>query len=233
MESELRNEEHREKPRVRKSIKRLKSYMISAVIGCLIGVFFCVAKPFSKGWGIGTIIANADTVVTDKDTLLTISTVEEILRPASDLISMRYCYTDADMNENFKSFLGNRVPFTTDKVVFTYDGVISVGIDLASVKYEIDHESKAINIELPEVKIIANEIDASSFKYAYKSDSIFNSTDMSDYTSLIDALKQKKAEDVKNNTEFMQSAETNTKTVVKSFLTEAEATKEYTVNFKG
>ncbi|MDO5520658.1 MAG: DUF4230 domain-containing protein [bacterium] len=214
-------------------MKRWKSYVISTGIGCLIGVFLCVAKPFGKGWGIGSIITNADSVVSNGDMLLSISTVEEILKPASDLISMRYCYTDADVNENFKSFFGNRVPFTTDKVVFTYDGIVSVGVDLSSVEYEINHENKAITILLPEVKIIANEIDASSFEYPYKSDSIFNSTDMSDYTDLIDVLKQKKAEEVKNNTEFMKSAEENTKTVLKSFLTEAEATKEYTVTFKG
>lgn len=230
MDHESRNEDRKEKPRLRKRLRRWKTVVISAVVGCLVGVYICVVKPFG---GAASLIINADKVINTENNFLSLSTVEEIVKPASDLITMKYCYTDADVNENYKSFFGNRVPFTTDKVVFTYDGTISVGIDLSKVEYEIDNNQKAINITMPELKILANEIDASSFKYPYKSDSIFNSTDMSDYTALIDTLKQKKAEDVNNNTEFMKSAEENAKNVLKSFLTRADATKDYTVNFKG
>lgn len=158
--------------------------------------------------------------------------VEEILKPASDLITMRYCYTDTDTYENYKQLFGKKVPFTTDKVVFTYDGYISVGMNLSDINYYINDSNKTINIILPDIVVIANEIDHSSFEYPYQSDSIFNSTDMEDFTQLINSLKEKKAGDVMNNKRFMDSAEENTKRVIEGFLTGSESTKDYTVKFQ-
>lgn len=219
----------------KKEFKGIKIRMRRILVLCLIIVISFSAgfvARSSKAWKRLPFITVIDDSAKGKNYVLTISNVQKVLKPASDLVTTRYCYTDADTYENTKELFGKKIPFTTDKTVFTYDGIISVGIDLSQVSYDIDNDEKSIAIKLPEIGIISNEIDASSFKFPYIEDSVFNATNMSDYIELIDQLKKKKAETVLEDAEFMNTAKENTEKLLKGFLTSADATKEYTVNFK-
>lgn len=80
--------------------------------------------------------------------------------------------------------------------------------------------------------ILSNEIDEDSFEYPYVYDSIFNATQMSDYTQLIGTLKEQKAAEISDNTELQNEAIEATKQVLRQFLTMSDMTKEYTVIFK-
>lgn len=199
------------------------------IIVFVVGVFAGISKPWEK---IGPVIIKADGIIEEGNYILTISTVEKIIKPASDLITSKYIYKDADSYENYKNLFGKRLPFTTDKVVFTYKGTVSVGIDLSEVIYEIDDESQIIRIKLPEIRITSNEIDHSSFEYPFESDSIFNSTGMSDYTELLATLKREKEVEVINDKEFMETARHNTENVLEQFLTASDLTKNYTIIFE-
>lgn len=95
---------------------------------------------------------------------LEIETIEEIVKPAGDLVTQRYFYTDVDTYENYKEILGAKVPLTTDKTVFSYRGTVSVGIVLSQVKFEVDELNNRILITLPPVFIVSNEIDPDSFQ---------------------------------------------------------------------
>lgn len=216
--------------RVKKVRNGIVIIFIAFIVGFAIGVYVCVAKPWEAASKEPSVV-NADDAITEENYTLTISNVQKILQPASDLISTKYYYTDADTYENYKELFGKRIPFTTDKVVFTYDGVISVGIDLSAVSYEIDNENQRITITLPEIKILSNEIDESSFEFPYMSNSVFNATEMDDYVELIARLKQEKAVGLFEDAEFMNAALANTKEILKNFLTLADATKEYEVVF--
>lgn len=211
--------------------KKIKFFLIGGVIGFILGVSICIIKPEKKSEK-EPMVTTIDKTITDGNYTLTISNVKEVLKPASDLISTKYYYTDADTYENYKELFGKRVPFTTDKVVFIYDGIISVGIDLVEVDYEINNDNKVIVITLPKIKILSNEIDADSFEFPYMSDSIFNTTQMDDYTGLISKLKTEKAEELMENSVFMDEAMENTKAVLEQFLIVSETTKEYMVIFK-
>ncbi len=178
------------------------------------------------------IVTTVDTVIEEEPYVLTIDTIRETLMPASELISTKYFYTDVDTYENYKELWGKKVPFTTDKVVFTYDGIISVGIDMTELVYEVDNEQKQIFITLPELKILANEIDEKSFTFPYVSDSIFNGSDMTEYLSLISRLEEEKEKEILDNAEFMNTARANTRMVLKDFLLISEATEGYDVIFK-
>ena len=219
-----------QKSEKRGTLANIKFLLIGAAIGFIAGIFVYITKWNGKP-ALEAIITTISNTVSGENYMLTIGNVEEVLKPASDLISTKYYYTDADTYENYKELFGKRVPFTTDKVVFIYDGIISVGVDLSEVQYDINNDSKMIVITLPEIKILSNEIDADSFEFPYMSDSIFNSTRMDDYTKLIGKLKAEKAEELMNNQAFINEAVRNTQTVLKQFLTVSEATKRYTVIF--
>lgn len=229
MEYELKNKRKINFKYVKKIKNRILTVFLAFIVGFVAGYVICITKPWEK---INPIITRVDGQIVKNNYMLTISTVEKIIKPASDLITTKYNYKDADIYENYKQLFGKKVPFTTDKIVFTYKGTISVGIDLSGVKYVIDNENKKISITLPKLGIKSNEIDDSSFEYPFESNSIFNTTGMSDYTELLAKLKEKKEEEVISNTKFMDMAKQNTENVLKKFLTAANATKDYTVIFE-
>ena len=175
---------------------------------------------------------DADEVIVGEDTLVSIHYVEEVLKPAGELITMKVYYKDADTYEHHKEAFGFTLPLTSNKIVFTYEGTISLGVDFTKITYEIDNEEKKITVNLPEVEILANEIDASSFTVPYESVSIFNQEHMKDVTDLIDDLKQSKAEKVNKDEDLKKSALDNAENVISGFLKSAALTKEYTVVFR-
>jgi hypothetical protein len=62
-------------------------------------------KPWEKS---EPVITKADDTIFEENYLLTISTVEEIVKPASDLITLKYNYKDADTYENYKQLFGKK-----------------------------------------------------------------------------------------------------------------------------
>ncbi|MBE5939683.1 MAG: DUF4230 domain-containing protein [Lachnospiraceae bacterium] len=171
-------------------------------------------------------------VIEEKEYTLTVTTVKQIVKPASDLVTTKYYYSDVDVYENYKELFGIKIPLTTDKVVFTYEGVINVGIDLADIEYIIDNKNKTITIKMPKIKVISNDIDEESLKIPFESNSIFNSTNLEDYSELFGALEKEREEALLANTEFINSALNNAKTILEQLLTVADETNEYKVIFK-
>ncbi len=162
---------------------------------------------------------------------VTMEEVQQILEPASELITAKYYYTEASTYENHKNLLDKyKIPFTTDKAVFTYDGEISVGIDLSKVVINIDNEKMTISVILPPLEEKHHEIDHNSFEVPYEKDSPFTKTGMKDYTNLIDVLKKEKSEEVMHNKNFIKFAKENTIEVLEAFLNAASATTDYEVN---
>lgn len=229
MNDELKSKKKINLRYARKMINRILALVLAAVVGFGAGFVTCIFRPWEKDMPV---ITTVDDTIIEDNYMLAISTVEKIIKPASDLITTKYNYKDADTYENYKQLFGKKVPFTTDKVVFTYKGTISVGIDLLKIKYDIDNKDKTISITLPAVEIKSNEIDNSSFEYPFELNSVFNTTGMSDFTGLLATLKEKKEEEVKKDTEFMDTARTNTENVLKDFLTAAVDTKDYEVVFE-
>ncbi|HOO25787.1 MAG TPA: DUF4230 domain-containing protein [Clostridiales bacterium] len=212
---------------------RLLIFVFALVVGFTAGTITSFVKPlrpfFEK---LSPVVINADEVIEGENYILTRGTIEEIVKPAADLITTKYKYKDAGTYEDFKTVFGKKVPGTTDKVVYTYKGTISVGVDLSNVEYDIDNENKIIKVSIPDLRIMTNEIDASSFEYPFVSDSVFNPTVMENYTNLIATLKSLKEEELKKDKEFMDEAKRNTRNVIQRFLTFSDATKDYNVIFQ-
>lgn len=199
--------------------------------------FYCSWRVFAdkeeeKEKEVIVVSTDADKVIEEEEHRISIKNVEDVLESASELVTTKYYYKDADTYENYKEAFGKKIPFTTDKVVFTYEGTIGIGIRLSEVTYEIDNDDKSITIILPEIGILSNEVDHSSFEYHDVSNSIFNNTVMEDHTNLIAELKTDKEEEINANAELLKAAEDNVKSVLKNFLTSSDVTKDYAVIFK-
>ncbi len=205
------------KERFSEKVKRTMAWMMACVLCFCIGV---AAASFYEPNGTEEIRVST-------------SNVRTVIKKAGELISTKYYYKDTGVYENSKEiFKGIKVPFTTDLVVFTYEGVISLGIDMEKIKIDINDEAKTITLTLPKIEIRGNEIDHESFAYPYEKDSVLNHTNMQNYTDLLAQLKNKKAADVLLDKETMEMAKANTQQVLEKFLTGSDLIHGYRILFE-
>ena len=158
-------------------------------------------------------------------------TLKELILPASDLVSMKYTYTDVDVYENSKKAFGVKIPLTTDKVIFTYSGIVSAGIDLSQITYNVDEDKKVISVTLPEPQFMSHEMDESGFKFYDAKNSIFTETKLEDYTTLMSNLKESKEEQLRNDGEFFPSVIENAQNVLNDIFKINSSTSDYEIIF--
>ena len=165
----------------------------------------------------------------------TVSTeeIKSVLAPASDLITSRYFYSNVVSFEDVRDWFGSGIdnPFTKSKGYVTYDGVVSVGVDMNDIKYEVDSDRVMIIVTLPPEKILAHEVDHTTLQ-AESKESVFNNLDAEYYSKLVGGCQKETEEKVMNNSDYMKQVRENTKQVIRSFLAANELTKEYGVEFK-
>lgn len=228
-------------PQIRKLARFLpelkaKHLLYTSVFGFIMGCILTLSLVFAL-----SNIINRDSkpiptdptiyTVPDDDSTLTISMVQDVLKPTAALITNQYHYTAADIYDDYKKFFGHNLPFTNSKAVFTFKGTMSIGLDLQAVEYVVDNEKKSIHISLSEIGILSHDIDLSSFRFPFEAESIFNPKEMSDYVGALDKLKSTQADLVLNDEEYMAYALHNTQEVIRVFLANSELTKDYTVTF--
>lgn len=212
--------------------KRLVALLLTFCIGFVFG-FYQHRKAASPS---GVRDASGPSTVlptpTEMPSTITIIHVVDIISPASDLITTKYTYTDADTYEDYKEFFKLKLPFTTNEAVFTYSGECGIGFDLSKLSIYPDNENKTITIVFPEIEVKYNEIDAESFEYYSVTTTIFNQLKMEDTTSLIAILLEAKESEVLNSVKIMEESRKNAETVLKSLLSNSELTKDYKIIFK-
>ena len=159
---------------------------------------------------------------------LSVQNIKEIIEPASQLITTKYKYTNAADIENYKEAFGKKLIGTTTHTVFTYDGVISGGIDFAAIEYDIDNDARTIEITLPAPEIIANELDTNSFRFYDVSKSLFTDIKPEETIGKLDDLKKNEADKLIQDGEFLKDVNENAETLITSFLKMSDEIKDYT-----
>ena len=232
-------EDEEKKPKKRRHPVRHTIFCL--VLGFIIGVVFCIVKPWTMDFDFSkknekVTVSDTGTTIEyqkeDQKNLVTVSTLQAIVNKASDLITTKYHYQDACSKESAKSFKKLKLPFTTSKVVFTYKGCISLRIDLSKVQYDIDNDRMEITLVIPDIEVLADEIDDNSFEIVDEKNSLFNPQELDDYATLMAELKKEKEAEVLADSDLMSEAEQNTRSVLQEFLTTDDETADYTFLFK-
>jgi hypothetical protein len=216
-------------PNVRTVLGRLGVF----VLGALMGVAVCAA-----GAGTGAFSGVLDKMgrlggAAQEDVAegLTLDTVEAVVEQTSDLTVTKYRYKNAATARSSKELAGFELPLTQNTLVYTYEGVIGLGVDLAKVAYRIDNDAKTITVVLPAVKILYNELDEASFEYVYEDTSVLTPLDAADMSALHEEQRQAMAEKVMADDELLAEARSNAEDVLETFLTSSDATAGYAVSF--
>ncbi|WP_394011360.1 DUF4230 domain-containing protein [Anaerococcus cruorum] len=151
------------------SENKFKQGLISAIIVAvlMIAAFFAAKNIFNV----------------EEETKVTSETVEAALKEAKELTTLKYHYKNIASFENSQQFQGMKIPFTTKKFLYTYEGEIHAGVDLDEAKVKVNEEAKTINVSLPETKILSHDIDEDSVMVYDDKDSIFNQLELEDYSN--------------------------------------------------
>jgi hypothetical protein len=156
--------------------------LIAVIAGLLLAVGFLL-----RG---GKLDLDLPEIVTGQSEISAHTVVKEVM-PIGEYASLAYHYTSVVKDVNSRDIKGWTIPFTTRKYIFTYDGIMKLGIDGSKIRVE-EQESgaetpaaqggntgtekalPAICIVLPPIKILSHEIDDDSIEVFEQSQTIFN-----------------------------------------------------------
>ena len=222
--------------------KPMLSLKNKAIILCVLAVLLIVTVLGVKAWhnhaveqayqqALRDAGANHQVVEVTPDMKVDAATIREVIAPAAKLISYEYFYTDADQYEKSAHFFGSniKVPFTTDRSIFTYAGTISAGVDLSTANIEADDVKKLVTVTLGAPKVLAHQLDLDSFQIYDVKNSIFTTVNLRDYVDMQAALMKKQEEKLAVNTDFWQKLEENTKSILDGLIKSSGAAADYTV----
>lgn len=164
---------------------------------------------------------------------LDVVTIESVIEPAAELVTLKYNYTDVATFEDhtYASLFGKEVSVGTDKSIFKYKGTACVGIDFSEVKVGVDNAAKKIYVFLPEVHIISNAVDHDSVEVLDAKDSVFVKSDIGDYMDLLDEEEREKESELLEDETLHDNVITNAQSIIRDFLHNADSTQEYDVEF--
>lgn len=196
----------------------LRKIIVWAVI--LIAVFIV---GFITATAVSTSNKKNETEVETKSTV-TVNVLEELVRPASDLITTKYHYKDLMKYDNGKKFLANEQEY------LIYEGTVSIGINISDLEFNINEASKIITVGIPEPSVKSHECELVESEKT--KNSIFTDSDENDINAKKLEFKEQQQNSLLNNSEFLVSLKTNTQNTIRSFLKGSSLTDGYTINFK-
>ena len=140
-----------------------------------------------------------------------------------------YC-TEISMTEAERELFGISIPFTQSKYIYSYDVAIKAGYDFGKIQWSVDEETKTIEVKLPEVQILSNEIDLDSFKVYYEKESIFRPITLEDINTAMQELQETAEKDAIENG-LLENARTNAETILKAFFAKGFDLEKYEIHF--
>lgn len=107
-----------------------------------------------------------------------------------ELATAEYGYTMAQTaNKPHREIMGFKIPLTSSKVVYSYDGLIKAGIDFAEISVSADEDAKTVTVSLPEPRILSSEVDGDSLVVFDEQNSPFNAITFEDMNLSVGELK--------------------------------------------
>lgn len=211
MTKQIEEENQKRSSKLSKILKMItpKGAIIIILIVCILGV----------GIGLG------ESFFTDSKT--TKLGFEDI----GELATQSAYSSNTSVIDQSRDLFGFEIPFTQSKYVFSYDTVIKAGINFSDITWKVDENNKKIKINLPETKVLSNEIDEDSLKVYHESESIFTNIELEETNKALSNLKDTAEKNAIENG-LLENATMNAQTLVKSFVGQVYDLNTYQVIFE-
>ncbi len=167
-------------------------------------------------------------LVTEETVTMSNEMIEEGLRAMGVLITEEYYFTQVEQYNASKKIAW--VFKAESEFTYSYDGVVSAGIDFEQIDVNVDNDNMKITVSIPEAEIQSVSIDYDSFKIYSEEQSIWNKLSIADYnTSLTDF--EKTAKEKALNMGLIDKANNSAGVVISNFVNSLVDTQEYTVDY--
>lgn len=158
-------------------------------------------------------------------------TVQFGLKDIGELATQAGFYTNVQTIKGSRQLFNIDIPFTENKYIFSYDGVIKAGLDFGDVDIDVNKEAHIVTIKMPSIKILSNDIDHDSLQVYNEVKNIFNPLKLSDVNlSLIEMEKQAEETAIANG--LFENAQANAEVLIRGFLSAAFDPGVYSLEFE-
>lgn len=163
------------------------------------------------------------------NTSMITETIAKLKENVSELSTVKYHYTDVGSFENHSTISGFRIPLTTKRFIISYDGIITLGIKLDKVKFEV--KDKVIEISLPPAELLSHELDERSLKVFDEQSGLFNAIKISDYADFVKVKKPQTLEKLMTPELLQEAVEEAKKAIRRMMLFSPEIESAYEIRF--
>ena len=163
--------------------------------------------------------------------IIAIMNIEGTIKDIGELATAEYGYTIAQTTDkpNMK-VVGFEIPFTSSKVIYSYEGLIKAGIDFNKIEVTVNEANKTIFIELPDAEILSSEVDFDSLIVYDAKYNPFNVFTFSDMNLGLTALKEKAEESAITNGLLIRAAD-NAQSILRTTVMSFYDPGEYNIEF--
>ena len=166
-----------------------------------------------------------------EQTNVTTSLVGNYIKKSKDIVSYKYFYTNAAMFENKKNIYGINLPLTSKKFIISYDGKVTLGVDLSNVSTEIKG-NKILISNIGNAKILSNEFDEKSMKIFDESTSLFSSWNIKDYQKFFSDQRVEVEKKIMESDLLKEAKSSAEETIKQLLMLNPQIASQYQVEFK-
>ncbi|MCM1025549.1 MAG: DUF4230 domain-containing protein [Roseburia sp.] len=201
---------------MKKLLKQLRNIAITVLL-CL-GVF--AATRFYDSRHVETVEVIREVpvqTIVEKEITISGETIRSGMENIGKLCTAEYHFTHVEQVENSREINGFTIPFTSSSFIYSYDGVITAGIDFTEILVEKDDQAKTITVTLPEATVFNTDVDQDSFQLYDEKNNIFNPirvTDVAD--SFADLKNEEERKAVEDG--LLEKARANARILVENFM---------------
>ena len=166
-----------------------------------------------------------------EQTNVTTSLVGNYIKKSKDIVNYKYFYTNAAMFENKKNIYGINLPLTSKKFIISYDGKVTLGVDLSNVSTEIKG-NKILISNIGNAKILSNEFDEKSMKIFDESTSLFSSWNIKDYQKFFSDQRIEVEKKIMESDLLKEAKSSAEETIKQLLMLNPQIASQYQVEFK-
>lgn len=170
----------------------------------------------------------AETTVVEEIVTVDTEIIADGLREMGTLITEEYYFTQL---EKYKKTEKVWIFKSEASTAYSYDGVVTAGIDCNEIGIEKDDENKKITISIPKASILNVDIDPNSFQMYEEKNGLWSKFNINDYNkSLIEFEEAGKKKALEKG--IIEKADESAKKMVESIVNSLIDSDEYTIEYK-
>lgn len=141
--------------------------------------------------------------------------IQDGLNSMGVLVTEEYYFTMVENYVKSKTFM--KFITTESSFIYSYDGVVTAGIDFSAIEVTKDDDNKKIIVKIPASEIQNVDIDFNSFKIYSEKEGMWNPIKMSDYNDSLVELKDAAINKAKERN-ILKAADDEAKQIITNFI---------------